>query len=118
MRSNLRRQPDIFVARLANPVFLSLLFWLFFARLGYGPSSAQDRVGLLQETTALPFVGMLSCLAIFPYERALYYHEYKSSARHSVTTFLAAYTVQETLTSLVASLVRPLSLARSVKALD
>ncbi|GAA5902258.1 hypothetical protein JCM8208_007242 [Rhodotorula glutinis] len=101
---NLRRQPDIFVARLANPVFLSLLFWLFFARLGYGPSSAQDRIGLLQETTALPFVGMLSCLAIFPFERALYFHEFKSSARHSVTTFLAAYTVQETITWLVSSL--------------
>ncbi|GAA5921109.1 hypothetical protein JCM3775_004094 [Rhodotorula graminis] len=101
---NLRRQPDIFVARLANPVFLSLLFWLFFARLDYGPSSPQTRVGLLQETTALPFVGMLSCLAIFPFERALYFHEFKSSARHSATTFLAAYTVQETITSLVSSL--------------
>ncbi|BGP42824.1 ATP-binding cassette transporter snq2 [Rhodotorula kratochvilovae] len=106
MRSftNLRRQPDIFVARIANPPFLACLFWLFFARLDYGPSSAQDRIGLLQETTALPFVGMLACLSIFPFERALFYHEYKSSARQSVTTFLAAYTVQETATSLLSSL--------------
>ncbi|GAA5959155.1 hypothetical protein JCM21900_001409 [Sporobolomyces salmonicolor] len=101
---NLRRQQEIFVARIANPPFMALLFWLFFARLGYGPSSAQDRIGLLQETTALPFVGMLSCIAIFPFERELYFHEYKSSGRHSVTTFLLAYTVQETAVSIFSSL--------------
>ncbi|GAA6063063.1 hypothetical protein JCM10212_003008 [Sporobolomyces blumeae] len=100
---NLRRQQDIFVARIANPPFMALLFWLFFARLGYGPSAAQDRVGLLQETTALPFVGMLSCIAIFPFERDLYFHEYKSSARHSVVAFVLAYTVQETVVSVVSS---------------
>ncbi|GAA5830094.1 hypothetical protein JCM3770_007393, partial [Rhodotorula araucariae] len=102
--TNLRRQPDIFVARIANPPFLACLFWLFFARLGYGPSSAQDRIGLVQEMTALQFVGMLACVSIFPFERALFFHEYKSSARQSVTTFLAAYTVQETATSLLSSL--------------
>lgn len=100
---NLRRQQDIFVARIANPPFMALLFWLFFGRLGFGPSSAQDRVGLLQETTALPFVGMLSCVAIFPFERDLYFHEHKSSARHSVLTFLLAYTVQETIVSIISS---------------
>ncbi|GAA5912086.1 uncharacterized protein JCM6883_007106 [Sporobolomyces salmoneus] len=100
---NLRRQQDIFVARIANPPFMALLFWLFFGRLSYGPSSAQDRVGLLQETTALPFVGMLSCIAIFPFERDLHFHEHKSSARHSVLTFLLAYTVQETIVSIISS---------------
>ncbi|GAA5883094.1 hypothetical protein JCM16303_006086 [Sporobolomyces ruberrimus] len=100
---NLRRQQDVFIARIANPPFMALLFWLFFARLNYSPSSAQDRVGLLQETTALPFVGMLSCIAIFPFERDLYFHEYKSSARHSVLTFLLAYTVQETIVSIISS---------------
>lgn len=29
---NLRRQPDTFVARLSNPPFMSLLFWIFFGR--------------------------------------------------------------------------------------
>ncbi|GAA5939117.1 uncharacterized protein JCM15063_004431 [Sporobolomyces koalae] len=100
---NLRRQQDVFIARVANPPFMALLFWLFFGRLGYGPSTAQDRIGLLQETTALPFVGMLSCIAIFPFERDLYFHEHKSSARHSVLTFLLAYTVQETVVSIISS---------------
>lgn len=57
---NLRRQQDAALARLANPPFLALLFFLFFARLNLGPSGAQDRVGLLQETTALPFGKLLS----------------------------------------------------------
>lgn len=102
---NLIRQKDAFVARLVNPPFLALLFFLFFARLGYGPSSAQDRVGLLQETTALPFIGMLSCLAIFPGEKALFLHEWKTSGRQSVTAFLLSYTVQETVSSVSAALV-------------
>ncbi|GAA5870410.1 hypothetical protein JCM8547_004025 [Rhodosporidiobolus lusitaniae] len=101
--TNLYRQSDIFIARLANPPFLALLFWLFFLRLGYGAMSAQTRIGLLQETTALPFVGMLSCLSIFPFEKRLFSHEYKTSARHSATTFLLAYTVQETIVSLLSS---------------
>lgn len=73
--------------------------------LNLSPSSAQTRVGLLQETTAIPFVGMLACIAIFPVEKSLFYYEYKSSARQSVSTFLLAYSVQEAVVSLVGSLV-------------
>ena len=60
------------------------------------------------ETTAIPFVGMLACIAIFPTEKALFFHEWKSSGRQSVLTFLSAYTVQETSVSIVASLVSPI----------
>ncbi|SGY73967.1 BQ5605_C005g03332 [Microbotryum silenes-dioicae] len=101
---NLRRQSDIFVARLANPPFLALLFFLFFGRLSLGPGSAQTRVGALQETTALPFVGMLACLSIFPTERGLFFHEWRSSGRHGVAAFLVAYSLQETAVSIVSSL--------------
>ncbi|KAG0658490.1 hypothetical protein C6P46_005733 [Rhodotorula mucilaginosa] len=100
---NLRRQPDVFIARLSNPPLMACLFWIYFARLGYGPSSSQDRIGLLQETTALPFVGMLACIAIFPSEKNLFHHEWKSSARYGATTFLSVYTIQETITSILSS---------------
>lgn len=50
---------------------------------------------------------MLACIAIFPVEKGLFYHEWKSSARQSVGTFLLAYTVQEAAASVVASLVSP-----------
>ncbi|SCV69195.1 BQ2448_2215 [Microbotryum intermedium] len=101
---NLRRQSDVFVARLANPPFLALLFFLFFGRLTLGPGSAQTRVGALQQTTALPFVGMLACLSIFPTERRLFFHEWQSSGRQGVGAFLVAYSVQESAVSIVSSL--------------
>lgn len=47
---------------------------------------------------------MLACLAIFPSEKRLFLHEYASSGRQSVSTFIASYTVQETATSLISSL--------------
>lgn len=100
----MRRQQDVFVARLINPPFLALLFWLFFARLDLSPASAQTRVGVLQELSAMPFVGMLANVAIFPVEKRLFYYEYKSSARYSVGTFLLAYSVQEVFVSIVGSL--------------
>lgn len=46
---NLARGKDALIARCINPPFMALLFWIFFGRLGYGPSSAQDRVGLIRE---------------------------------------------------------------------
>ena len=73
-----------------------------------GPAGAQNRVGVLQETTALPFVGMLSCIAIFPTEKALFFHEFKSSARHSVEAFAVAYFVQEAAVAVISSGVRTL----------
>lgn len=60
-------------------------------------------MGLLQETTALPFVGMLSCLSVFPMERNLFYHEWKTSARYSAVTLWSAYSVQEVVVSIVSS---------------
>ncbi|KDQ57066.1 hypothetical protein JAAARDRAFT_35662 [Jaapia argillacea MUCL 33604] len=102
---NLRRQQDIFIARLANPPFLVLLFWLFFLRLSKGPSGAQDRVGLLMENSAIPFVGMLASIAIFPSERDAFYREYKNPAsRYSAATFVVSYSIQEIPMQLMAAM--------------
>lgn len=103
---NLRRQQDVFVARLANPPFLVLLFWLFFLRLSKGPSGAQDRIGLLIENSAMPFVGMLASIAIYPAERDAFYREYKNpTSRYSAATFILSYTIQEIPIQLVASMI-------------
>jgi hypothetical protein len=61
---NLRRQPDIFLARALNPPFLAILFWLYFLRLKHGPTASQDIIGLLQEMTALPFVVRLASSSV------------------------------------------------------
>ncbi|TFK50026.1 P-loop containing nucleoside triphosphate hydrolase protein [Heliocybe sulcata] len=103
--TNLRRQQDVFVARLANPPFLVLLFWLFFLRLSKGPSGAQDRVGLLIENSAMPFVGMLASIAIYPAERDAFYREYKNpTSRYSAATFILSYTIQEIPMQLVSAM--------------
>ncbi|KAK4700817.1 hypothetical protein P7C70_g5427, partial [Phenoliferia sp. Uapishka_3] len=83
---------------IAFPVILGRSF-----RLSLGPAGAQNRVGLLQEATALPFVGMLACIAIFPTERSLFYHEYRTSGRQPVEAFLLAYSVQETIATIISS---------------
>jgi ABC-type multidrug transport system permease subunit len=101
---NLRRQSDIFVTRIANPPFVGLLFFLFFGRFSYGPSSAQSRLGFIQETSAFPFIGVLSCVAIYPAELASFFHDYRSSgARYSALSFLSAYTLQEVPMQLIGS---------------
>lgn len=93
---NLWRQPDVFLSRLMQAPFLGGLFILFYQRLSHGPEGAQDRIGLtIQSTTALAFVGMLTCMAIYPAERNLYLHEYQSSARYSPATFVLMYTLVE-----------------------
>lgn len=51
--------------------------------------------GILQENSALPFVGMLASLALFPSERASFLHDWASPGRYSPTVFLTSYTIQE-----------------------
>ncbi|ORY27652.1 P-loop containing nucleoside triphosphate hydrolase protein [Naematelia encephala] len=93
---NLWRRKDIFFNRLVQTPLLGGLFILFYQRLTHGPSGAQDRIGLtIESTTAIPFVGLLNAMAIFPADRNLYLHESKSSARYSPATFLITYTIAE-----------------------
>lgn len=74
------------------------------ARLTLAPGSIETRVGLVQQSLCLVYIGVLSSLSIFPGERNLFFHERKSNARHSPAVFIAAYTVQESLLALVSSL--------------
>ena len=48
---------------------------------------------------------MLACLAVFPTEKALFFHEWKGAARQSVEAFVLAYTAQEATMTLFASLI-------------
>lgn len=65
---------------------LAVVLWIFYLRLRYGSSGAQDRIGFIQEINATIFVGMLNSLAIYASERDLFYHEYHSKA-YGVGTF-------------------------------
>lgn len=90
------RRKDVFFARLVQIPLLGALFLLFFQRLTHGPAGAQDRIGVtIENTSAIPFVGLLNAMAIYPLDRDLYLHESKSSARYGAATFLGTYTLVE-----------------------
>ncbi|QRV93619.1 ABC transporter [Ceratobasidium sp. AG-Ba] len=94
MTRNLWRQQAVFWVRLQQLPFLGVLFLLFYQRLKHGPSGGQDRIGYFQEMTSpVAFVGLLNCIAIFPKDRDLYFHEYRSSAAYSEATFILGFTL-------------------------
>ncbi|KAJ6548881.1 P-loop containing nucleoside triphosphate hydrolase protein [Mycena capillaripes] len=94
MFRNLWRQKDAFWGRLIQPPFAGILLLMFYERAS--PSGGQDRIGVvLQATSAIPFVGLISGIAVFPQDRQLFMHEYHSSAAYSCTALILAYTLME-----------------------
>lgn len=87
---NLRRQPELLTVRLSQTLFFALILCAFYAPTQNTQRSIQNRVGNLYEFTALTFVGMLNCIAIFPAERDVFYREYFDGC-YSAWTFAAAY---------------------------
>ncbi|KAF7367371.1 ABC transporter protein [Mycena sanguinolenta] len=96
MLRNLWRQKDAFWGRLTQPPLAGILLLMFYERLRFGPTGGQDRIGVnLQSTGAIPFIGLISGIAVFPQDRQLFMHEYRSSAAYSCTTLILAYTLIE-----------------------
>ncbi|KAJ7071333.1 P-loop containing nucleoside triphosphate hydrolase protein [Mycena amicta] len=96
MFRNLWRQREAFWGRLTQAPLTGVLLLMFYERLRFGPTGGQDRIGVnLQSTSALPFVGLISGIAVFPQDRQLFMHEYRSSAAYSVTTMILAYSLME-----------------------
>ncbi|KFY21692.1 hypothetical protein V493_07191 [Pseudogymnoascus sp. VKM F-4281 (FW-2241)] len=91
---NLRRQPELLIARIMQVVGVAIIFTLFFAPLKFDYYSVQNRVGFIQEFCALYFVGMLQNVAVYPAEKAVFYREHDDGV-YSVEAFLAQYTTVE-----------------------
>lgn len=70
------RDKNILIARSTQVVGMAIILALFFARLKHNTKSIQDRLGLMQQTTALYFTGMLNNLSSYPQERDYFYEEY------------------------------------------
>jgi len=105
MLRNLWRQPPIFWARIQQAPAYAAVLLLFYQRLSHGPSGGQDRIGLVQQIIlSLAYVGLLSNIAIYPAERDLYLHEYKTDAAYSPWVFLLAFTIVELPQQIFASL--------------
>ncbi|TID30667.1 hypothetical protein CANINC_000734 [Pichia inconspicua] len=70
------RDKNIVVARSSQVTGMGIILALFFSRLKHNTTSIQNRLGLIQQFTALYFTGMLNNLSSYPQERDFFYEEY------------------------------------------
>lgn len=103
---NTWRQPDLFWTRWIQAPILAVCFFVFFLRLPNGPAGAQDRIGIVAECTAsVAFVGFLNLAALYPMEKAVFFHDYKSAGgRYSSATFIMAFTLFALVPELISAL--------------
>jgi ABC-type multidrug transport system ATPase subunit len=87
---NMIRQPLIASNRISQGVFFALILAAFYAPIGDNQNSIQNRIGCLYELTALMYIGMLSCIAIFPAERNVFLREYLDG-NYSLLPFFLSY---------------------------
>ncbi|KAI6780236.1 putative ABC transporter ATP-binding protein/permease-like protein [Emericellopsis cladophorae] len=101
---NTRRQPELITARLMQVIGLAIVLALFFAPLGNGYYSVQNRMGFVQEIGAFYFVGMLQNVAIYPSERDVFYRE-DDDGVYGIEAFIASYTILEVPFEIISCLV-------------
>jgi hypothetical protein len=85
---------------------LAICFFIFFLRLTHGPSGAQDRIGLVAESTAaIPFVGFLNLAALYPQEKTVFLHDRTSAGgQYSAATFVTAFSLFAIIPELVSAI--------------
>jgi len=101
---NFSRQPLLVMTRVLQVLAFGVILALYYARLGDGQASVQNRMGLLQEFTALMFIGLLNCVALYPAERDVFYREYADRSYGSLP-FLLSYTLGEVVFELFGSVI-------------
>ncbi|KAI8911576.1 P-loop containing nucleoside triphosphate hydrolase protein [Gorgonomyces haynaldii] len=100
---NTRRQPLIVIARILQVTFLGVIICLYYAPQSNGQVGVQNRLGVLQQSISVLFVGMLNCVAVFPNERDTLFHEYADRA-YNVGPFLLAYNMIEIPVEIISAL--------------
>lgn len=100
---NLRRQPELLAGRVSQLLGLGIVVTAFFAPLHNDYYSVQSRMGYVQQLSSIFFVGMLNSIAMYPPERAIFYHEDDDNI-YPLEAFLAYYSALEIPNQLLASL--------------
>ena len=99
---NTRRQPILVFSRIMQVVSLGVIQALFYARQGNGQVSVQNKIGVIQQTLAIFFVGyfitimfsLLNCVAVFPAEKNILFRE-RADGIYSVDSYFLAYCLIE-----------------------
>lgn len=92
--TNFMRSPHLVAARIGQVAGIAVIIALYFSPLREGYVGVLNRLGLIQEVTALYFVGMLNNMAIYPADRDVFYREYDDGV-YGVLPFFASYTAME-----------------------
>ncbi|KAK0440521.1 P-loop containing nucleoside triphosphate hydrolase protein [Armillaria borealis] len=98
------RQKSLLVVRIGGTLGVAGGIGLYYSPIGYDYASIQSRVGLIQKTLPLFFVGILQNVAVFPIERDFFYREYDDGV-YSVEAFLTSYAALELPFEIVTALV-------------
>ncbi|KAK0200263.1 P-loop containing nucleoside triphosphate hydrolase protein [Desarmillaria ectypa] len=98
------RQNSLLVVRIGSILGLSIGIGLFFSPIGNDYASIQSRVGCIQKTLPLFFIGILQNVAVFPVERDFFYREYDDGV-YSIEAFLTSYTFLELPFEIVTALI-------------
>jgi ABC-type multidrug transport system permease subunit len=100
---NLRRQPNLITGRISQLVGLGIVLTAFFAPLRNDYYSVQTRMGYVQDISSIFFVGMLNSIAMYPPERAIFYHE-DADNMYPLEAFFIYYSILEIPMELMASI--------------
>ncbi|KAG5355894.1 putative ABC transporter ATP-binding protein/permease [Yarrowia sp. B02] len=90
----LSRSPQVYIARLTQPVGIGVVLVLFFTPLRSSYIGIFNRFGLVQQVLSLYFVGVLNNMASYPFERDVFYRE-QDDGLYGVLPFFAVYTTLE-----------------------
>ncbi|CEP60037.1 uncharacterized protein LALA0_S01e01574g [Lachancea lanzarotensis] len=90
----IRRNMESLSARLAQIPGVGIILALFFAPIKHDYASISNRLGLVQQSTALYFTGMLTNLACYPSERNYFYREFDDNV-YGITPFFLGYMTLE-----------------------
>ncbi|KAI5961976.1 hypothetical protein KGF57_001515 [Candida theae] len=94
------RSRDSIISRIGQTVFLSIVHTLFFAPLKNTQDGINNRLGLIQEVLNLYFVGFVNNISLYPFERDLFYQEYRDGI-YGVTEFGISYLLNELPTEII-----------------
>lgn len=102
--TTMRRNVDSMMARFVQMPGMGIILALFFAPIKHNYTSVSNRLGLVQQTTSLYFLGMLINLACYPSERDYFYKEFDDNV-YGIAPFFLGYMTLEMPMELVASVV-------------
>ncbi|KAJ2993420.1 hypothetical protein HDV02_002427 [Globomyces sp. JEL0801] len=100
---NLRRKPTLLCTRILQVVALGIIQVLFYTRIGTDQAGVQNRLGALQQTFAVMFVGVLNCVALFPNEKKTLIHEHHDRI-YSLWSFFLSYIIIEIPMEIISSI--------------